>query len=65
MHGRTRWIDLENFNLGIFINTKINVNLLKIDEEGNTDYNEAGKPRLGDIHKLEIHIKESKAFKVY
>lgn len=33
------------------------------DAEGNTDYNEAGKPRLGEVCKLEIHIKESKAFK--
>ena len=35
----------------------------KSDDEGYTDYNDAGKPRLGDVHKMEIHIKESKVIK--
>jgi hypothetical protein len=30
-------------------------------EEG---WNEGGKPRLGENHKVEVHIKESKAIKV-
>jgi len=28
------------------------------------DENDAGKPRLGDCHRIEVQIKESKAIKV-
>jgi hypothetical protein len=46
-------------NHSAFLSIKKKI-LFLIDE----GWNEGGKPRLGENHKIEIHIKESKAIKV-